>query len=235
MGTRGRILSPVPAAWIEPQENVDGGGTAWGSQKHGALAIQDRPGPRLGTAVVVPDARGLGEDSVRCGPWGERLRNGRHEGGRGCRRRVRGRGDGGERLPVVPWHPAGRGRRHVLRVTLQLGQIIERIGPTEFTRVTQAQVYVRDVRPFLGLVEERVLRLWKAFHNRNYVKFRIMLSWHPAAACFRGTSGIGSSHNHRSSRNCMSGFAAARRDRGKRGDSRDANAFFFDSRSACRY
>ena len=80
---------------------------------------------------------------------------------------------------------------------------------------------------------ERALK--KVILHRNYVKFRIMLSSHPAAACFRGTSGIGSSHNHRPSRNCISGFAAARRDRATEGDLRDANAFFFDSRSACKY
>ncbi len=82
-------------------------------------------------------------------------------------------------------------------------------------------------------VSERTLRHQAI--GRNYVNSRIMLSVARMRPRIRGRSGWISSHNHRPSKNCISGFVAAGREGARCGDLRDANAFFFDSRSACRY
>jgi transposase len=82
-------------------------------------------------------------------------------------------------------------------------------------------------------VSERTLRHQAI--GRNYAKFRIMRRCHPASADSWGRACMRSSHNHRLSRNCSSGLAAAGRACGTRGDDIEANAFFFASRSAWRY
>ena len=45
----------------------------------------------------------------------------------------------------------------LVRVTLQLGQVIERVGPAQFARVDQAHEQVADVGAVGRLVEQRVL------------------------------------------------------------------------------
>ena len=120
--------------------------------------------------------------------------------------------------------------RPTLRPTSKLAEAIDYV----VNRWDAFLRYTSDGR--IGIdnnVIERLLR--PVAIGRNNAKFRIMRTTLPAAVCFRGPSGIGGSHNHRPSRNRMSGFRGARRGRGKRGDLMDANAFFFDSRSACKY
>ena len=98
----------------------------------------------------------------------ERLGNGGQDGRRASRRGTRGRGNGGQRLPVVPRHPVCRVGRQLLGVSLQLGQIIERIGPAEFARVNEAHVQVPDLGPFLGQVEQRVLAVENDLLQRSF-------------------------------------------------------------------
>jgi hypothetical protein len=57
------------------------------------------------------------------------------------------------RLRVVPRHPGGWVLGQFVRVTLQLGQVFERIGAIQFARVDQAHEQITDLRAFLRLIE----------------------------------------------------------------------------------
>ena len=95
-------------------------------------------------------------------------------------------------------------------------------------------VFLRDGRvPFDNNETEQLMK--QVATGRNYVNHRIMFSAARFGRGLRGCAGWVSSHNHSPSRNCNTGFEAARRDGDNRGDLRDASAFFLDSKSACRY
>ena len=64
---------------------------------------------------------------------------------------------GGERDMVVPREPVLWGGGHGDGMPLQLGEVFERAGPTEFAGVDQAHVEVANVGAVLRFVKERVL------------------------------------------------------------------------------
>jgi len=55
-----------------------------------------------------------------------------------------------------------------VRVTLEFGQIIERIGTAEFARVNQTHVNVADMRPVLRLIEQRILSVQDGLLDRLF-------------------------------------------------------------------
>jgi hypothetical protein len=46
---------------------------------------------------------------------------------------------------------------------LQLGEVVEGVGPAEFAGVNQAHEQIADASPILGLIEERVLAMQDGF------------------------------------------------------------------------
>jgi hypothetical protein len=58
---------------------------------------------------------------------------------------------GGQVAPVVPGGPIRRSACYLVRVSLELGEVIERVGAAPFAGVDQAHVQIPHGRPFLVL------------------------------------------------------------------------------------
>jgi hypothetical protein len=66
-------------------------------------------------------------------------------------------------VAVVPGHPVLRTTGQFFAVLLQLGQVLEGVGPTKLARVNQTHEQVADVGTVLGLVEERIFSTMEIF------------------------------------------------------------------------
>jgi hypothetical protein len=64
---------------------------------------------------------------------------------------------------VVPRHPLRWAFFQFIRVALQLGEVVEGIGVTQFGAVNQAHEDVADIRAIFRFIEERVLAMQDRF------------------------------------------------------------------------
>ena len=76
----------------------------------------------------------------------------------------------GERLPIIPRHPLGRIPRHLLGVSLELGQVVEWVDSVELASVDEAHKQVAHLGAVHGLVEEGVLPVEDRFFQRAFAQ-----------------------------------------------------------------
>jgi hypothetical protein len=77
--------------------------------------------------------------------------------------RGRGRGEPRQRFAVVPGHPLRWVSLQLLGVPLQRCQVVERIGPVQFTSMDKAHEQIADSGAVQRLIEECVFPAMETF------------------------------------------------------------------------
>jgi hypothetical protein len=144
-------------------------------------------------------------------------------------------------LTVTPRHPVSRCSFHIRGVSLQFGQVAERVHAIQFAGVNQAHEQIAHHGSVRCLVEHRVLAIQDGLLQGTFAQVmptaglcRVGLAEHRPLrwiSDFRGSVGR---HNHRLSRKASKGSGGRNRSGASPDEVACASARSFNCMSACR-